>query len=247
MIGSNLQVVADRLVEHLIVGTSGQVLDVGAGTGNAAIAAARAGHDVTALDLSEELLEQAQGRAEREGLKIRCVRASAEHLPFPDASFDAAISTFGVMFAPDQKRASAELLRVTGSGGTIALANWSPEGVFGKSGATIAQFLPPSGATKPPSPALWGRASHVSALFGSHIDFEFAERDVLYCYPCVDSYLDVLIGTYPPLINTMAKLDQGEQATLRSKLRDLYKSNDVGEDGRFVMPMRYLQAVGRVK
>jgi ubiquinone/menaquinone biosynthesis C-methylase UbiE len=245
IIGANLQEVADKLCGQIGIAIGGHVLDVGAGTGNAAVAAARLGHVVAALDVSAGLLDRAKARAQAEDLGIDCVVGSAEALPFADQNFDAVISTFGVMFAPNHEAAAAEMLRVTKPGGTIALANWSPDGVFGESGKTTAEFLPPTNGG--PAPAQWGRQEYLHGLFESRVEFECAQDTVLYRYASVEIYLDVLIGTYPPLINTMAKLDTNAQAALHEALRHLYSGYNTAADGTFELPMGYLRAIGPVR
>lgn len=245
IVGANLQDVADRLCHDANFASGNRVLDVGAGTGNATISAARLGCHVTGLDVSKGLLDRAKDRALNENLNIELVVGSAEDLPFPDASFDAVVSTFGVMFAPDHKAAAAEILRVCCIGGKIALANWSPDGVFGASGKAIGEFLPPGKDAR--APALWGKESYLLDLFGQNVVFEFSHFTVPYQYANVDEYLTILTGSYPPLINTMAKLDRANQDTLRGALRQLYSDHNIATDGTFKMPMAYLQAIGRVE
>jgi SAM-dependent methyltransferase len=167
-----------RLVEACGIGPGMRVLDVAAGTGNASIPAARAGADVTASDLTPELLEAGRLRAEAEGLALEWVEADAEQLPFEDASFDVVISAIGAMFAPRHQETANELARVCRPGGTIGLLSWTPEGMIGTLLRTLAPFAPPPppGAQPPP---LWGSEAHLSDLFGAAVDFGAPERDVL--------------------------------------------------------------------
>src|SRR5262245_56773585 len=130
VVGTTLQIVGEDLCEALDLRAGQTVLDVAAGNGNVALAAARRWCDVTATDYVPALLEGARERARAEGTRIEFREADAEMLPFPDRSFDAVVSSFGVMFTPDQERAAAELVRVCKGGGKIGLANWTPEGLI---------------------------------------------------------------------------------------------------------------------
>ncbi|HJS76860.1 MAG TPA: class I SAM-dependent methyltransferase, partial [Burkholderiales bacterium] len=137
LIGTTLQIVGEELCEALDIRSGQKVLDVAAGNGNVSLAAARRWCDVVATDYVPALLERARERAAAERLPMEFQEADAEALPFSDASFDAVVSTFGVMFTPDQERAAAELVRVCKGGGKIGLANWTPEGFIGQLFKTI--------------------------------------------------------------------------------------------------------------
>ena len=155
-----------------------RVLDVAAGTGNAAIRAAERGADVTASDLTPELLEAGRAVAERDGLELDWVEADAEHLPFEDGSFDVVMSSIGAMFAPHHQAVADELVRVCRPGGTIGLLSWTPEGMLGALFRTMGPFMPPPppGAQPPP---LWGSEDHLRGLFGGTVGWDALERDVL--------------------------------------------------------------------
>ena len=167
-----------RLVEAAAIAPGMRVLDVAAGTGNASLPAAQAGADVTASDLTPELLEAGRRRAEAAGLTLAWVEADAEHLPFEDASFDVVISAIGAMFAPHHQQTANELMRVCRPGGTIGLLSWTPEGMIGALLRTIGPFAPPPppGAQPPP---LWGSEAHLTELFGAGVDFGSPMRDIL--------------------------------------------------------------------
>lgn len=143
VVGTTLQIVGEELCEALDVRAGQKVLDVAAGNGNASLAAARRWCDVTATDYVPALLDRARERGEAERLNITFREADAEALPFADRSFDVVVSTFGVMFTPDQDRAASELVRVCKRGGKVGLANWTPEGFIGQLFKTIGKHMPP--------------------------------------------------------------------------------------------------------
>src|SRR5215813_8081431 len=164
VVGTTLQIVGEQLCEALDLRSGSRVLDVAAGNGMVTLAAARRWCEVTSTDYVPALLEQGRARATAEGLPIDFMEADAECLPFEDGSFDVVVSTFGVMFTPNQPQAAAELLRVCRSGGKIGLANWTPDGFIGQVFRTLGKYLPPPAGAK--SPALWGTRAHLDQLFG---------------------------------------------------------------------------------
>jgi SAM-dependent methyltransferase len=178
MVETFLLPLGPRLVEACGIEPGMRVLDVASGTGNAAIPAAQRGADVTASDLTPELLDAGRARAEAEGLKLEWVPADAEALPFDDASFDVVMSSIGAMFAPHHQDVADELVRVCRPGGTIGLLSWTPEGMLGALFRTMGPFAPPPppGAQPPP---LWGSEDHLTELFGDRVDFRLLERDLL--------------------------------------------------------------------
>jgi len=178
MVETFLLPLGPRLVDAIGVRPGDTVLDVAAGTGNAALPAARAGADVTASDLTPELLEAGRAIAEAEGLELRWAEADAEHLPFADASFDVVMSAIGAMFAPFHQPVADELVRVCRPGGKIGLLSWTPEGMIGGLFRTIGQFAPPPppGAQPPP---LWGGEEHLRGLFGDRVEVQSVEKGVL--------------------------------------------------------------------
>src|SRR6185436_19499295 len=167
-----------RLVEAAGIGPGMRVLDVAAGTGNASLPAAQAGADVTASDLTPELLEAGRRRADAAGLTLAWVEADAEHLPFEDASFDVVISAIGAMFAPHHQQTADELVRVCRPGGTIGLLSWTPQGMIGAFFRAMKPFMPPPPPGVQPPP-LWGSEEHLAELFGDRVMFGTLERDVL--------------------------------------------------------------------
>jgi ubiquinone/menaquinone biosynthesis C-methylase UbiE len=167
VIAARIVPIAERLVEAADLRAGDTVLDVATGTGNAAIAAARRGCRVAGVDYVEALLEHGRERAAAEGLSVTFTEGDAEHLPFPDASFDAVLSCLGVMFTPDHEQAADELVRVCRPGGTIALANWTPTGFVGAMFRTVAAHVPPPAGLRPPG--LWGTREHLEQLLGHSV------------------------------------------------------------------------------
>src|SRR3954453_4651703 len=160
--------VGPALVAAAGVRTGQRVLDVAAGSGATAIPAALAGGDVVASDLTPELLAAGRSAAIAAGVALEWVEADAEALPFADASFDVVLSSFGAMFAWNHRRVADELVRVTRPGGTIAMANWTPEGWVGQFFLTLVPFMPPPPEGALP-PILWGVEDHVRGLFGDRV------------------------------------------------------------------------------
>lgn len=172
------EVIADlgpELVAAAEVSTGDRVLDVAAGSGNAAIPATRTGADVVASDLTPELLAAGERIARAEGLALQWQVADAEHLPFADGTFDVGLSCVGIMFAPHHQAAADELLRVVRPGGRIALTSWTPAGFIGQLFATMKPFAPPPPPGASPAP-LWGDEEHVRSLFGDRVTAVRAER-----------------------------------------------------------------------
>src|SRR3954451_2252265 len=178
MVRDFLLPLGERLVDEAGIAAGDRVLDVGAGTGNAAIAAARRGARVVASDLTPELFIAGRARAADEGVELEWVQADAEHLPFADGEFDVVISTIGAMFAPHHEATASELARVCRLGGTVGMINWTPEGVIGDLFRAMGPVMPapPPGATPPPR---WGSEEHVRELFGDTVTDLSMTRDVL--------------------------------------------------------------------
>src|SRR6516164_8154253 len=165
IVGTTLQIVGETLCEALDLHAGCKVLDVAAGNGNVTLAAARRWCDVVSTDYVPALLERGRLRAAADGLTIEFRQADAEALPFDDGAFDVVVSTYGVMFTPNQDKAAAELARVCRRGGKIGLANWTPEGFIGQVFKTLGKYLPPPAGAK--SPALWGTRAALDDMFGS--------------------------------------------------------------------------------
>ncbi|GJD53641.1 hypothetical protein OPKNFCMD_6418 [Methylobacterium crusticola] len=240
VVGSTLQIVGETLCETLDLRSHQRVLDVAAGNGNASLAAARRWCEVVASDYVPALLARAQARAEADGLAITCREADAEALPFPEASFDVVVSTFGVMFTPDPERAAAELLRVCRRGGRIGLANWTPEGFVGQLFRTIGAHVPPPAGVG--SPALWGTPERLNALFGPHA-IAAVPRHYVFRYRSPAHWLAVFRTCYGPVLKAFAALEPERQAALAQDLLDLVGRFNRSGDASMVVPGEYLEVV----
>jgi ubiquinone/menaquinone biosynthesis C-methylase UbiE len=242
VIGTTLQIVGEELCEALDVRSGQKVLDVAAGNGNASLAAARRWCDVVATDYAPSLLERARERAAAERLNIEFHEADAEALPFQDGSFDVVVSTFGVMFTPDQDRAAAEMIRVCKPGGKIGLANWTPDGFIGQLFKTIGKHVPPAPGTK--SPALWGTQTRIAELFEQRTtSVEFAARNFVFRYRTPAHWLEVFKTYYGPVLKTFGALEAAAQTALQRDLMDLIDRFNRSGDGSMVVPSEYLEIV----
>jgi ubiquinone/menaquinone biosynthesis C-methylase UbiE len=242
VVGTTLQIVGEQLCEALDLRSGSKVLDVAAGNGNATLAAARRWCDVTSTDYVPALLERGRERAAAERLTITFREADAEALPFPDASFDVVVSTFGVMFTPNQDKAAAELARVCRPGGKIGLANWTPQGFIGQLFKTLGKHLPPPAGVK--SPALWGTTARLQEMFGGHASEIVAEpRMFVFRYRSPEHWLDVFKSFYGPMLKAFAALDDNGQAALRRDLLGLVGEFNHADDGTVVVHSEYLEAV----
>jgi SAM-dependent methyltransferase len=242
VIGTTLQIVGETLCEALDVRAGQSVLDVAAGNGNATLAAARRWCDVVSTDYVAGLLERGRARASAEGLAVQFQTADAENLPFENASFDAVLSTFGIMFAPDQEKVAAELARVCKPGGRIGLANWTPSGFVGEMFKVIGRYIaPPSGVR---SPSLWGTEERLRELFGARIAaLRAARRNFIFRYRSPTHWLEIFRTYYGPMHKAFAALDPGRQEALAEDLLGLVKRFNVATDGSMAAPGEYLEVV----
>lgn len=242
VVGTTLQIVGEELCEALDLRSGQSVLDVAAGNGNASLAAARRWGDVTATDYVPELLERARERAAADRLAIEFREADAENLPFDDESFDVVLSTFGVMFTPDQERAAAELVRVCRHGGKIGLANWTPDGFIGQLFKTLGKFVPPAPGVR--SPALWGTRARIDELFGpGAADIATTQRHFVFRYQSPDHWIHVFKSYYGPLLKAFAALDSAAQSAFEAELKHLIARFNRAADGTMVVPSEYLEVV----
>ena len=242
VVGTTLQIVGEELCEALDLGGGRKVLDVAAGNGMASLAAARRWCDVTSTDYVASLLERGRARALAEGLNIEFREADAEALPFAESSFDAVISTFGVMFTPNQRKAAAELMRVCKSGGQIGLANWTPDGFIGQMFKILGKYLPPPAAAK--SPLLWGTRTHLTEMFGSAATWIKTEpRHFNFRYRSSAHFLEVFRTYYGPMLKAFSALETLQQNRLEKDLLDLIARMNRAADRSMVVPSEYLEVV----
>lgn len=243
VVGTTLQIVGEQLCESIDLRPGADVLDVAAGNGNATLAAARRYCNVTSTDYVDSLLHASQVRAKAEALDINYQIADAEALPFDDASFDVVMSTFGVMFTPDQHQAAQELVRVCREGGTIALANWTADGFIGQVFKTLGKYIPPAPGIK--SPALWGNPTALAEMFGSSVtSIDTQTREFAFRYRSFDHFLEVFRTYYGPIHKAFIALGDAGEA-LESDLKELKsRFNTAGPEG-FIVPSEYAEVIIR--
>jgi len=242
VVGVTLQIVGELLAESADVRAGERVIDIAAGNGNATLAAARRFARVTSTDYVPALLEKGRARAAAEGLAVDFREADAEALPFPDASFDLALSTFGVMFAPDQARAAAEMRRVVRPGGRIGMANWTPEGFIGQLFKAVGQHIPPPAGLA--SPLLWGNEDYVRQLFGADaLQARITRKMFNFRYASPTHWVHVFRDYYGPLNRAFAALAPTAAEALEQDLLALIdRFNTAGPDS-MVAPAEYLEIV----
>jgi ubiquinone/menaquinone biosynthesis C-methylase UbiE len=241
VVGTTLQIVGEQLCEALDLRSGARVLDVAAGNGNATLAAARRWCDVTSNDYVPSLLDLGRLRADAEGLTVAFQEADAENLPFADASFDVVLSTFGVMFTPNQVKAAAELLRVCKPGGKIGLANWTPEGFVGQMFKTIGKYVPPPAGVKPPS--LWGTEARLQEFFGEAATVRVTRKDFNFRYLSPQHFIDIFRTYYGPMNKTFGALDAAGQTAFANDLLELMARGNRSGDSTLVLPSEYLEVV----
>ena len=241
VIGTTLQIVGELLCEELDLRAGERVLDVAAGNGNATLAAARRFGRVTSTDYVPALLERGRLRAEAEGLDVTFEVADAEALPYPPASFDVVVSTFGVMFAPEHGQAASELMRVCRPGGRIGLASWTPEGFLGDLFRLVARHVPPIPGVR--SPLLWGTDAHIQELFGSAASIRHTRRNFAFRYRSPEHWVEIFRTFYGPVYKAFAALPADGQAALEGELIALLRKADRGGGAGLVVPAEYLETV----
>ena len=242
VIGTTLQIVGELLAEACDLRWDERVLDVAAGNGNATLAAARRGGRVTSTDYVASLLDRGAERARAERLEVSFQTADVEALPFADASFDVVLSTFGVMFAPDQAKAASEMARVCRPGGRIGLANWTPESFIGQLFKTLGRHLPPPPGV--PSPSLWGVESHLRSLFGDGASAITATpRQFNFRYRSAAHFIDVFRTWYGPVHKAFAALASDKALALEHDMTELLERLNKVRAGSLLVPSEYLEVV----
>ncbi len=241
-VAARIAVMAEDLVRAAGLRAGERVLDVATGSGTAAIAAARSGGEVTGTDYVPELLERGRARAAAEGLEVAFAEADAEDLPYPDGEFDAVLSCLGVMFAPDQERAAAELVRVCRPGGTIAMANWTPTGFVGGILRTVGKHVPPPAGVKPPS--LWGTEERLRELIGDAVsDLQITRREFVFRFRSPEDFTRFFRDNYGPTLKAFEALDESGRERLFDDLSALAREHDQEPGPSVAMPSEYLEVV----
>ena len=242
MIGTQIVIVSELLIEALDVHSSERVLDVATGSGNAALAAARRGCTVVGVDYVPALLDRARRRADAEGLGAGFMDGDAEALPVQDGSFDVVTSVFGAMFAPDQQRTADELARATRPGGRIGLVAHTPDGFIGQLFKTNAKHVPPPAGLR--SPVLWGTEERLRELFGEKIaEIQSVKRHYVFRYRSPEAYLQYWRRYYGPTMTAFDAVGEAGRAALEADLYDLIARFDRATDGTMVVPSEYLEAI----
>ncbi|MBY8977783.1 methyltransferase domain-containing protein [Rhodobacteraceae bacterium NNCM2] len=242
IVGVTLQIVGEDLAEAVDIRPGEHVLDVAAGNGNATLAAARRFAQVTSTDYVETLLQKGRARAEAEGMSVAFQNVDAEDMPFADGAFDTVLSTFGVMFTPNQQQSAAEMMRVCRPGGKIGLANWTPEGFIGALFKTIGKYVPPPAGVA--SPALWGTEAHLDHLFGAEAaSIEVTRRHFNFRYRSVGHWLELFRDFYGPVHKAFAALPPERQDDLANDLSACAHAFNRATDGGMVVPSEYLEVV----
>ena len=242
VVGTTLQLVGELLAEACDLRWDERVLDVAAGNGNATLAAARRGCRVTSTDYVASLLDRGAERAQAERFQVAFEVADAEALPFADASFDAVLSTFGVMFTPQQAQAAREMVRVCRPGGRIGLANWTPEGFIGQLFKTLGRHVAPPAGVQPPS--LWGVESHLQMLFGeSAAAITVTPKVFNFRYRSAAHFVEVFRAWYGPTHKAFASLPPEQAAALERDITQLLDSLNRAGPNSLVVPSAYVEVV----
>jgi SAM-dependent methyltransferase len=235
-----------RAVEAAGITDGDEVLDVACGSGNATVPAALTGAKVVGLDITPELLDAGRTNAAQAGVQIDWVEGDAEQLPFEEGSFDAVVSVFGCMFAPDHRAAATELARVLRPGGRLAVCAWTPAGNIGDFFRTVVMHLPPPPEGFQP-PILWGIEDHARELFdGTGVALEFEQAAVEFVAESAGEFLAEYEQKFPPIVTAKATLGpEGKWDALRADLERLFESQNLAEDGSYRAPGEYLVIKGR--
>jgi SAM-dependent methyltransferase len=242
-VGSLLSWLGESLVRQLDVHAGERVLDVAAGNGNASLPAARRLADVLATDYVPQLLEEAKGRADAEGVRLRTEVADAQALPYADGEFDIVLSTIGAMFAPNQEAVAREMTRVCRSGGRIGMANWTPDSMVGDMLRTVSQHVPPPPGVLPP--VVWGTEDRVTELLGPHCqDLRITRETCAFRFPSANACMDYFRTWYGPTVAAFKAVGEDGRAELEEELVAVYEKHGTATDGTCAMDVSYLEVVG---
>ena len=242
MIAWNTVFPCELLCEAVGLRAGHKVLDVATGSGNAALSAARRGCEATGIDYVAALIERARERAAVERLPARFEVGDCEEIPFPGASFDAVVSVYGSMFAPNQEKAAQELIRVCRPGGRIGMANWTPAGFWGKAFGLVGKYLPPPEGLRPPPE--WGTEKRLRELFGAATSsIHIAERSALFRYRNSAHWIEVFGTYFGPIIRTLEALDEKRRGEFLTELDDTLNRFNRSGDNSLVVSADYLEVV----
>jgi len=243
MVANLVMNVSDDLAEALDLVPDEKVLDVACGSGNGAIAAARrTWGGVVGADFVPALLERGRERAAAERLDIEFVEADATELPFEDGRFDVVMSVFGAMFAADQEKAAAELLRVCKPGGRIGMANWTPDSGVGKMFMTVAKHAPPPPGVKPP--LVWGTEEGLRELLGDGIgELRIERRPARQAFRSADHFLEFFRTYFGPIKVAFERVGPDGEAALEADLRSYLEESSIGDERALVVEPEYLRVV----
>ncbi|MDQ6936416.1 MAG: class I SAM-dependent methyltransferase [Actinomycetota bacterium] len=241
-VGSLLSWIGESLVRELDVHSGERVLDVAAGNGNASLPAARRFADVLATDYVQELLDEAQARADADGVVLSTQPADAQALPFDDGQFDVVMSTIGAMFAPDQEAVAREMTRVCRSGGRIGMANWTPDSMVGDMFRTVGRYVPPPPGVLPA--VAWGTADRVGDLLGRYCDDLRATRQTCpFRFPSARACLDYFRTWYGPTVAAFGAVDDATRTELETELIAVFERHSNAQDATLAMDVAYLEVV----
>lgn len=239
-----LEPASRELVDACAVSAGQEVLDVAAGTGNFAVLAAREGARVVASDLTPALIERGRERSAAEGLAVEWVEADAEDLPFEDGRFDCAASSFGAMFAPRPEVAARELIRVVRAGGTVGMANWTPESFPGQMFALSARYVPAEEGL--PRPVDWGVEEIARARFtGLAASIELGRRQLPFEFESPEGAFAFFDENAGPQIAMRKVLDEDRYAAMRAEFIELVERFGRSADGPVAIQAEYLLVVAR--
>jgi SAM-dependent methyltransferase len=242
MVGRTAVIASELLCEAVDLRAGQKVLDVATGSGNTALAAARRWCEVVGIDYVPELLATARQRASFERLEVTFSEGDAEAIPFPEASFDVVLSTFGSMFAPDQQKAADELLRVCRPGGRIGLTNWTPDSLVGEFFRSVVKRLPLPTGVQPP--VLWGTEDRLRGLFGGGISsLQVTRRNLVHRYRSANHYVEYFRTYFGPAVKAFERLDPLEQDRLNQEMVDSLERHNQSGDETLVVPSDYLEVV----
>ena len=242
MIGWNLVFPGELLCEAVELRAGQKVLDVATGAGNAALSAARRNCETVGIDYVPHLIERARARAKVEGLPAQFEVADCEQMPFPDESFDRVLSVYGSMFAPDQSKAAAELIRICQTGGRIGMANWTPDGFWGQTFALVGKYMPPPAGVRPPPE--WGTETRLQELFGAATSsMSISKRSALFRYRDNAHWIDVFRTWFGPIVLLLAKLDDERSSEFLRELDNTLTRFNVSGDDTIMISADYLEVV----